>query len=140
MDIKEEVNQELRDSIARYTEEKKARLIVAIDTNAHSQMYGCETNKRGEAVEEAIVRNGYGVANLGLEPTFEVIRNNRHIQTHIDVTLYKGDIEILDWKVDRSFNASDHITITWLIKDSSPEPEPGVWRWSTRPCCGDTSW
>ena len=40
MDIKKEVDQALLDRIAAYTEEKRAKLILAVDTNAHSQLYG----------------------------------------------------------------------------------------------------
>ena len=109
--------------IVEYIGRKKASLLLGVDTNAQSQLYGTETNKRGEMVEEIILRIGLGVANVGLEPTSEIVRGGNHIQTHIDVTLFKGDIDVLDWKVDKRYNASDHNTITWVVEDEVPLPD-----------------
>ena len=90
---------------------------MGADTNAHSQMYGPTTNKRGEGIEELILHHGLYVANKGQVPTFEVRRNDQHIRTCINVTLTRGNVDLLDWRVDRTYNASDHNDITWKIED-----------------------
>ena len=90
-------------------------IILGIDTNAHSILYGNVTNKRGEAVEDFILANNIKIENTGRVPTF-----NSHLgNSIIDVTLSKNlPFSIKNWKVELNFNGSDHRTITFdLIKE-----------------------
>ena len=105
-------------------EDRNGKLIIAMDTNAHSQLYGTETNKRGEEMEDIIFSHGLYVENLGTIPTFETTRGGCYMASHVDVTLSRGDIQILGWHVDRGYNASDHNTITWHTKDEQVPGEP----------------
>ena len=100
--------EELMDMITR----KKLPVILCLDSNAHSDLFGPDTNARGEALEDFILGHNLYTENLGDAPTFELQRGGRLIQTHIDVTLSR-DLHFVvdDWRVDRSYNASDHNTI-----------------------------
>ena len=52
------------------------------------------------------------VENIGKDPTYESSGN----KTRIDVTLSQSlKCDIVDWKVDRVYNASDHNTITFKL-------------------------
>lgn len=51
---------------------KKFPLILGVDTNTHSSLYGPDTNKCGEEFEDCILSCGLYVENQGLSPTYEV--------------------------------------------------------------------
>ena len=128
LDILQDVVPAWLENMVVYAENEGTRILLGIDTNAHSQLYGPDTNRRGEKLEEFIFTHGLFVENIGMVPTYEVYRHNQDIQTHIDATLTRGEIKILDWNVDRSYNASDHNTIRWEIPDEIP-PLPLVRPW-----------
>ena len=87
-------------------------LLLGMDSNAHSVLYGHETNQRGEELEEFIINNYFYVENTGLTPTFEARRTNGQVASIIDVTLSRGlRNSVSNWRVDTSFNGSDHNTI-----------------------------
>eukprot|EP00095_Tigriopus_kingsejongensis_P009619 maker-scaffold328_size205007-snap-gene-0.20 protein:Tk09619 transcript:maker-scaffold328_size205007-snap-gene-0.20-mRNA-1 annotation:"histone h3-like" len=89
------------------------------DSNSHSSIWGPDTNKRGEILEEWILSNGLEVANVGKRPTFQTIRAS----SCIDVTLNSPEIAIIDWKVN-DFVASDHQMITFEVEGSG-QPREG---------------
>ena len=114
--------------MVRYADTQKCRLVIGADTNAHSQLFGPETNTRGEALEDLIFAEGLFVENQGEIPTFEAWRNDQHIATCIDATMTKGEVEILDWEVDTGYNGSDHNDITWTLReDRLPLPLIRPW-------------
>ena len=59
------------------------KLIIGMDSNAHSVLWGNETNSRGEWLEEFILDSNLTVENQGLKPTFIA----RQTSTIIDITL-----------------------------------------------------
>ncbi len=70
--------------LLKFCDSKSIPLIVGADFNAHSMLWGCEvTNKRGEELEELILRFNLNVANNGGEYTFSTTRAN----SIIDITL-----------------------------------------------------
>ena len=92
-------------------------IIIAMDSNSHSSLFGPDNNKRGDELEDFVLRHGLQVENYGTAPTFETRRGNINIATHIDVTMSRGlDQTIDDWTVDRSYNGSDHNTILFSVK------------------------
>ena len=116
MDIDLPVQQEFLNRIMDYADSKNVEMILGIDTNSHSTMYGKDTNKRGKDMEEFIIDNGLSIENIGKIPTFETIRGNLKMATCIDVTLSRGlDDKIAKWTVDQTYNGSDHNTITFEI-------------------------
>ena len=90
MDIDLPVQQEFLNKITDYADSKNVEMILGIDTNSHSTMYGKDTNKRGKDMEEFIIDNGLSIENIGKIPTFETIRGNLKMATCIDVTLSRG--------------------------------------------------
>ena len=69
--------------LVSYCKMNNLELILGVDSNAHSVLYGDETNPRGEILEEFITVNGLEVSNMGRAPTFVA----RGTSTVIDVTL-----------------------------------------------------
>ena len=83
---------------------------------------------RGGSTRGIIFSQGLFVENRGHRPTYEAWRQGQLIQTCIDVTISRGDVTILNWGVDESYNASDHNTIRWEMPDSPP-PIPLIRPW-----------
>ena len=125
LDIKLEVIQDWFKRIIDYANKKKYGILLCVDSNSHSVLFGEESNSRGEALEEFIIKHSLIVENVGTEPTFETMRKTGPIQTTIDVTLSRGlPSTVVDWKVHREYNGSDHNTITFgLGVDQQVTPE-----------------
>ena len=112
-----------------FIDDRRIPAILSFDCNAHSQLYGPDTNDRGKVFEEFILNNGLQVENRGNAPTFHAFRRGRSIDTYIDVTLSKDLPAIINWRVhDMSFNGSDHHTISWSLPVSLP-PRPKIRPW-----------
>ena len=92
-----------------------------MDSNAHSSLYGPSNNARGDQFEDLVLQHGLTVENTGNTPTFETQRGGRLIQTFIDVTLTRDIAGLHKWRVDRSFNASDHNNIHFEIESPSKD-------------------
>ena len=92
------------------------RLIMCLDTNGHSPLWGSNSNKRGEKIEEIIFSYGLQVENKGSKPTFF----GRGTATSIDVTLtYNCQGLIHDWQtLDKVDSLSDHYIIKLMVKNS----------------------
>ena len=111
-------------NVCQYATQNKFPLLIGMDTNAHSTLYGPTTNKRGEKVEEFILSNHLNVENKGDIPTFQSSRYS----TFIDVTLTRGFALVDNWRVDQSFNGSDHNTLLYSIRHTMEEvPSTRPW-------------
>ena len=89
-------------------------LILGIDANAHSTLWGSTTpNNRGRLIEEWIAQEGLFVINRGSSPTFTPSTGVRH--TIIDITLgNRWSINwVKDWTVKDTTSFSDHRMITY---------------------------
>ena len=112
LDINKEVVQPWLPRILEFVNKKKYGLIIGMDSNSHSHLYGSESNKRGEVLEQFISEKFLMVENVGKVPTFQTLRGLRRINTCIDVTLSLGVVGMIrNWHVDQEYNASDHNTI-----------------------------
>ncbi len=70
--------------LLEFCDSKRIPLIVGADSSVHNVLWGCEeTNKRGEEIEELILRFNLNVANSSGEYTFSTSRAN----SIIDITL-----------------------------------------------------
>ena len=87
MDIKLPVEQQWLTDLMSMIQSKGYPVIMGIDSNAHSTLYGPDNNARGDDMEDFILRHAFQVENIGQVPTFEVRRANTNVATHIDVTL-----------------------------------------------------
>ena len=124
LDINLEVQPRWLDQLMEMIEAKRFPVIMGIDTNAHSTLYGPSNNARGNAFEDFVMQYGLRIENEGTVPTFQTMRGNKQIETHIDVTISRGlSTRIIDWRVCTEYNASDHNTILFGVESGKPEPE-----------------
>ena len=124
LDIQEAVCQSWLDKLVQMATKKDYALILGMDSNAHSTLYGPVNNKRGEEIEDFVLKHQLRVENCGNVPTFEIMRGAKKVETFIDVTLTRGlPMPIAGWMVDRSYNQSDHNTIRFGITIAESEPE-----------------
>ena len=112
LDIQLEVIQEWMTNIIRHVVRHNMKLVLTMDSNAHSSLYSlAQSNARGRHLEDFILRNNLQVENRGNIPTFQSLR----AQSVIDVTLTSG-VNVWNWHVDESFNGSDHNSIFFDIE------------------------
>ena len=112
MDIEDSVDLPWLIAILDYAEQHSLRLFLSLDTNAHSSFYSmAQSNARGRRLEDLILQYVLRVENRGFVPTFQTVR----AQSIIDVTLTKG-VDVWNWHVDTTYNASDHHTIFFDIE------------------------
>ena len=70
------IPQELKE-LCSYCSTKNYKLLIGIDSNAHSGMWGCtDENRGGELVEDFIVNYNLNLHNVGSVPIFERKMNN----------------------------------------------------------------
>lgn len=130
LDINEPVRPTWLDDLMAMAETKHLPVLLGVDSNAHSVLYGPDNNPRGDGIEDFILQQGLEVINDGISPTFEIRRGENNIATCIDVTLARELAKpITGWTVDRSYNASDHNTIRFQI-DTDPQPKQRIRPWS----------
>ncbi len=117
LDINNEVVIPELDRLANHCRKGRLPLIIGMDSNSHSTMWGeNKTNKRGEALEEWLMENNLNVLNVGKVPTFAPDFNDK--RTIIDLTVRNewSSPLVRGWKVDcgRAF-FSDHRAINFEI-------------------------
>ena len=114
------------ESIVAYADAKQFNILLALDSNAHSHLYGPTLNRRGNHFEQFILSSGLLVANSGNTPTFQTIRS----ESFIDVTLTRG-VDITEWRVNTEYNASDHNSVQFSIHDVEIVPDKRIRPWAT---------
>ncbi len=106
--------------LVQHCTSKQIPLIVGIDSNAHSTMWGeSSTNKRGEDIERWLMQNDMYVLNNGSEPTFAPPGSNK--RTVIDISIAnRWAIDYVDnWFVDVEYvSMSDHKLISFNVSIS----------------------
>ena len=117
MDINLPMIPDWLENLVRFSDENNYPLLLCLDSNAHSELYGVDSNNRGEIFEEFILLHGFVVENVGNVPTFQTMR----AQSHIDVTLSRG-VSVSNWRVSEAYNASDHNSIYFSVHADSEHP------------------
>ena len=118
-------------NLMSYIDSKKLPSLLSFDSNAHSQLYGPDTNDRGKRFEEFILQHNLHVENRGDAPTYHAFRGGENIESNIDVTLTKFMIPLSNWRVNANeFNGSDHHTISWSLPLELKD-RPLIRPWST---------
>ena len=98
--------------IIDYANDKGYALLLGIDSNCHSTLYGLETNRRGEELEDFIAKNRLYVENIGTTPTF----NTKWGTSIIDITLSSHmAMSVKNWQVSQEYNGSDHNSIEFEL-------------------------
>jgi len=108
-------------ALLEHTLKNNIPLVIGMDSNAHSTLWGIDDNDRGTKLETIIFQNNLTLLNRGTKPTF--LRGDS--QTHIDITLINaaaGDIlSFNEWRVrDDLPLISDHRAITFQIGKYEP--------------------
>ena len=104
--------------ISKYSSDSSIPMILGLDSNAHSTLWGCEEdNKRGETLEEWILLHNLAIKNKGKVPTFVTTR----AETIIDITLVSDIIanKITNWNVNKEYQFSDHRRIEYTLEFST---------------------
>lgn len=94
-----------------FTQNKE--LIICTDSNCHGFLWSDSENARGEKLTEIIGAYNLQILNTGREPTFE----NARCKTIIDLSLTMNIDQnyIKNWKVDKTYQFSDHKLITFYL-------------------------
>ena len=123
LDITQPVIPDWLEDLISMVDRKKLPVILSMDSNAHSSLFGPDNNARGDQLEDFILEHGLEVHNRGNIPTFETRRGNVNIATYIDITLSRDlHFDLDNWRVDRTYNASDHNTIRFESRRDPPTP------------------
>ena len=122
LDINHNVRSDAIKNILEYKQVKCLGLILALDSNAHSTLWGHTNNPRGSALTEIISDYGLLLRNIGKEFTYDCQLGKSVIDLTLTCYLEAG---ILDWKVNRALNFSDHNTISFTIAAEILELPPG---------------
>ena len=125
LDITRAVRYEALIKALEYRQEKRLGLILAIDCNAHSTLWGHSTNPRGIIMAEIMTEYGLLLQNRGKEFTYDC----RLGRTVIDLTLTCNiGAGIRNWRVLKGLNFSDHNTIRFEIASEILElPPRRIW-------------
>ncbi len=108
------------DKCINYALSKNMPFVLGMDSNAHSQMWGCpDSNTRGVKLEEFFCQKGLSLHNQGTTPTFSCSRGN----SIIDLTLTDMSLNdrINDWKVHMEDYFSDHRLISFQLQVNKPD-------------------
>ena len=125
LDIKTDPVSDDLTKLERFCHGNGVPLIVGMDSNAHSLLWGSkDTNQRGETLESFILEKGFIVLNEGNTPTFSGGVGN----SVIDITLMNTKayqlLPVVSWKVSSKRSFSDHRYIEIGVEgNSQEEPE-----------------
>ena len=101
LDYKEKVIQPWMTRALDFSTHRGYAILIGMDSNCHSELYGLETNKRGEHLEDFIGQHNLKVKNQGKTPTYQS-STGRSIN---DITLSsKLSASLKDWRVNLSTN------------------------------------
>lgn len=111
-------------------------VVIGGDFNAKSVFWGSpSTNSRGEELLSTFQTLNLYVANTGDTPTFDCIRNNKRLTSHIDVTFCSLNLidSITDWRIDEDMcTLSDHKTIRFCVgRTPAQQTSASTLRWKT---------
>ena len=71
LDNEERVIQPWLTTVMEHAKQRGYAVLIGMDSNCHSELYGLETNKRGEHVEDFLGQYNLRVENQGRTPTFQ---------------------------------------------------------------------
>ena len=103
-----------------YCKSNNLPVICAIDTNAWSTLWGCDTtNPRGDLMEELVLEENLVILNTGSKPTFRTSRAS----SIIDLTLISPQLETIcrDWRIHNIPSQSDHVAIRFNLTITKPQ-------------------
>lgn len=111
-------------------------LIIAGDMNANNKYWGASYNdNHGDEFLAAVIQNNLDIVNDSNTPTFDTIRGDRRLTSHIDLTVASMSIidRITNWQVIEDVQMSDHRVIVFIVNKhvDLPKVSPSTVRWNT---------
>ena len=110
--------------LSEFAETKRYGILIAMDSNSHSTLFGPTENDRGRQLEQFILGANFWVENRGITPTFQTLQ----AESFIDITITR-EVRVLNWRVSSAYNASDHNTILFLLDQVVSVPPRDVRPW-----------
>ncbi|KAH9528787.1 hypothetical protein DERF_002701 [Dermatophagoides farinae] len=101
----------------------QANILIAGDFNSSNRFWYSNFNDmRGDLLLATIIQNNLVVINNCATPTFNTFRRNRHLTSHIDLTMTSSSLStnVHNWNVIESLEISDHRIITYDVNFSVP--------------------
>ena len=101
-----------------FSKQNNIPTILGMDSNAHSTLWGCETNNnRGDILEEFILEHSLVIKNVGCASTFIT----RRAESIIDITLVSEGFanKVVEWQVNREYQFSDHRRLEFNLEFQS---------------------
>ncbi len=110
--------------LLKYCNEHRVPLLIGMDSNAHSGIWGCdENNSRGDEVEDLLDEHELAVSNVGNTPTIRQTKDDQIIESIIDITVtnkFAADINVENWQVLDEETDSDHKYISYSFGEYQP--------------------
>ena len=106
------------EKIIEFSRVEKIPIIIGMDSNSHSTLWGCDVNNsRGDKLEEWIIQSNLSIVNSGNEKTYVAPTGS----SIIDITLISSEMLPLvkNWRVDLEHNFSDHRKIIYRVDFSA---------------------
>ena len=113
------IRQAFLEKLFQYADRKDLPMILACDSNSHSNLFGPDQNLRGDQFDQIIMEFQLQVHNNSHTSTY--VRNGA--SSCIDVTLTRDFPWEIDWAVSENFNGSDHRTISFSTRLAGREDE-----------------
>ncbi len=88
-------------------------LIACMDTNAHSVLWGTESNARGEAHENYLFTHSLELENVGYCPT--IVARGTQMCINVTISLNLTPLMIDGWEVSKVATMSDHRRIDFYL-------------------------
>ena len=124
LDIELEVQNEKFLALVEHCHRERIPLITGMDSNAHSELWGCEEhNTRGEELEDFFMTKNLTIMNVGCEPTFETKRAKSIIDLTVVNTWTLQKLNLMDWMVRPEASFSDHKYISFGVEGYVPVEE-----------------
>ena len=112
--------------LMQYRQQRGYALLIGADSNCHSSLFGHETNKRGETLEEFITTYRLSVENQGKRYPYNCSTGRSIIDIALTARLA---VTISNWRVaEEEINFSDHNSIYFELKTDKYTP-PKARKW-----------
>ncbi|NJL70781.1 MAG: RNA-directed DNA polymerase [Candidatus Competibacteraceae bacterium] len=111
-------------ALAKHCKTQNIPLLIGMDANAHSELWGCESsNARSEQLEEIMDKYGLISVNSGSIPTFVTSRASSIIDVVLINEVAASKFSMRYWKVDLKESFSDHRYVEFGISGYSPKAQ-----------------
>jgi hypothetical protein len=112
--------------LLQYCKDTLRPLVLGVDTNAHSHLWGCATNNaRGDIMEEHIFAHGLTIHNVGNQPTFASKIGKSIIDVTMSMNIGDEEVQLSHWRIDPRASLSDHRCLEFQLSLGERPPVTG---------------